>query len=175
MDNSFNEDKTTGDLGESIVNFLIKSMPNWDCIKFGVENHMEDLKQIVINKINPVTKKIKSMPDFVAFNKQTGETFLIEVKYRSNGQQGKYVFNYLNEYNEYWKGTKLIIVRPNKPNFIYIDLEKIKSEMKRPIKVSREQWREYWDFNGIEEPIQNLFPDLQEETINKAIKKFLNK
>lgn len=175
INNSFNQDKAIGDSGETAVSFLIKSMPDWKCIKFGVENHMEDLKETVRKEINPITKKIKSMPDFVAFNTKTGETFLIEVKYRSNTKKGKYIFNYLNEYNEYWKGTKLIIVRPDEPHFIYVDLEKIDYKMKKSIEVGPNLYKEYWDFTDIEQDIKELFPDLSDENIEKANNMILGK
>lgn len=168
MDDSFNKDKAIGDNGETAVSFLIQTMSDWKCIKFGVENHMEDLKKTVKREINPITKKIKNMPDFVAFNIKTGETFFIEVKYRSNSNEGKYLFSYLNEYNEYWKGTKLIIVRPEEPHFIYVDLEKITPEMKKLIELSKNNWKEYWDFNGLEQDINKLFPDLSDESIEEA-------
>jgi len=77
INNPFNQDRTIGDNGESAVSFLISLVPNWKCIKFGVENHMADLKEIVRKEINPITKKIKSMPDFVAFNTKTGDRTLI--------------------------------------------------------------------------------------------------
>ena len=170
MSDSFNEDKAIGDNGETPIRYLIRSISDdWKCVKFGVENHIEDLKKLVRKEINPITKKIKSMPDFVAFNTKTGETFFIEVKFRSNSKKGKYIFNYLNEYNEYWKGTKLIIVRPDEPHFVYVDLEEINNQMKTSIEVGQNLWREYWDFKAIEKPIQKLFPDLSEQAIKKAI------
>lgn len=173
--NPFNQDRTIGDNGESAVSFLISMLPNWKCIKFGIENHMVDLKEIVRKEINPITKKIKSMPDFVAFNTKTGETFLIEVKYRSNLKDGKYLFKYLEVYNECWKGTKLIIVRPDEPHFIYVDLEKIDPKMKKIIELEPNSYREFWDFNKIEKDIRELFPDLSDKDIEKASNMILGK
>ena len=60
--NPFNQDKAVGNKGENRVQFLINSMPDWKCMDFGVENHIEDLKKTVRKKINEVTKKIKSKP-----------------------------------------------------------------------------------------------------------------
>jgi len=167
INNPFNHDRTIGENGESVFNFLITSMPDWKCFKLGVENHIATLKETIRKEINPIALKIKSMPDFVVFNTRTKETFLIEVKYRSNLKDGKYLFKYLNKYNEYWKGTKLIIVRPDKPHFIYVNLEKIDPKMKKLIKVEN-SYRESWDFNEIEKDIKELFPDLTDEDIEKA-------
>jgi len=172
-ENSFNEDKAIGNIGENAVRFLIETMPDWKCFKFGVENHIEALKEDIRKERNPITEKIKSMPDFVAFNNKTGKTFFIEAKYRSNPKKGNYLFNYLNKYNEYWPGTKLIIVRPNEPNFIYIDLDKITSKMKKSVEMSPGMWKEHWDFNSIEQNIRILFPDLSEEKIKTAIQKMI--
>src|SRR4030042_7031345 len=120
--NSWEEKKFVGNMAENIVDFLIKSMPEWKCIPFGVENHIEDLKRAVIKELNPITRKIKSMPDFVAFNTITGETFFVEAKYRGFIDKripGKveYKLDFLNEYLEYWKGTKLIILHNHEPYF----------------------------------------------------------
>ncbi len=166
---SFNKDKAIGDNGETAVSFLIRSMPDWKCIKFGVENHMEDLKETVRETLNSVTKKIKCMPDFVAYNTKTKETLFVEIKYRSNQKKGKYIFKYLAEYNEYWPGTKLIIVRPDDPHFVYIDLDKINRKMKKSLEINPGEWREYWDFSEIEQDIKALFPDLSDEIIKTAI------
>ena len=41
----WNRQKAVGNIAESIVEMMINSMPNWKCIKFGVENHIEELKK----------------------------------------------------------------------------------------------------------------------------------
>ena len=169
--NSFNQDKAVGNKGENRVQFLINSMPDWKCMDFGVENHIEDLKKTVRKKINEVTKKIKSMPDFVAFNTKNGKTFFIEAKYRKNStEKGGYVFGYkrLEEYQKYWKGTKLIIVRPKEPYFVYVDLDKIDKKMKKSRRVGPKEWWDYWNFEEIEQDIRGLFPELSEEIIKTA-------
>lgn len=171
---SFNENKVIGNNAESIVEFLINSTPNWKCIKFGVENHMEDLKKAVRDKLNPVTKKIKSMPDFVAFNTKTGETFFIEAKYRGfidKRVKGKCEFkiDFLNEYRENWKGTKLIVVHGHEPYFFVINLDDVEQSMCRKEQVGQNNWDYYWNFADIQKPIKDLFPDLSEEVIQKAI------
>ena len=96
----WNDSKFAGNSAENIVECLINSMSDWRCIKFGVENHITDLKKLVVEHINPITKKIKSMPDFIAFNKKTGKTFFIEVKSRSkfinyNTNKPEYHINFL--------------------------------------------------------------------------------
>lgn len=169
-DDNWNRNKLVGDSAENIVKYLIRSMPHWKCNKFGVETHIKDIKDIVRKSKDPIALKIRKMPDFVAFNEKTGEIFFIEVKYSSNLTREGYLFKYLENYNEYWRGTKLIIVRQKEPHFLYIDLEKINNSM-RKIDSIEGGWRTTWDFSSIEKEIKDLFPDLKDEDIEEAIKK----
>ena len=59
---SWEEKKLTGNLGEDIVEFLINSAPNWSCTKFGVENHISDLKKMVRKEINSSPRKLNLCP-----------------------------------------------------------------------------------------------------------------
>lgn len=173
-DNPFIKNKVIGNNAESIIEFLINSMPNWKCIKFGVENHIMDLKQVVRKRINSITKKIKSMPDFVVFNEKTGETFFLEVKYRGfvNKKDGKseYKLDFLNEYKDYWGGTKLLVVHGYEPYFFVIDLDEIKPNMCRKEQVGKNDWNYYWNFAGIEKSLKDIFPELSDDIIQAAIK-----
>ena len=63
----------------------------------------------------------------------------------------------------------MIIVRPNEPYFVYVDLEKINYKMKKPLELNPGEWKEIWDFNDIEQDIKTIFPNLSEEAINTAI------
>ncbi len=166
----WNKNKAFGNISESIIEMLINSMPNWKCIKFGVENHIEELRKAVREKITDETRKIKSMPDFIAFNTKTHETLFIEVKYRGFidkriAGKSEYKLDFLEEYLEHWKGTKLIIVHPYKPNFFVINLDDVKMEMRH--KKENGIW---WDFASIEKNINDLFPDLKEDVLEDAKK-----
>lgn len=174
--NSWEESKLIGNSAENIVSFLINSSPDWKCIKFGVENHILDLKKTVRKEINSVTKKIKSMPDFVAFNTKTGETFFVEVKYFSfidKRTKGKieYRFKYkrLDEYIKYWKGIKLIVVCPFNPHFILVDLKDVEKNMLHREQTGVNEWTDYWNFADIQKPIKDLLPELSDEALQKAI------
>lgn len=164
----WNKNKLVGNIAEDIIEMLINSMPDWKCNKFGVETHIKDIKDVVRGSKNSIAIKIRKMPDFVAFNEKTGEIFFIEVKYSSNLARVGYLFKYLENYNEYWEGTKLIIVRPNKPHFVYINLEKIKKSMRKMSSIDGRQVAS-WDFSEIEQEIKDLFPDLKDEYIEEAI------
>lgn len=166
MDKVFNKNKLIGNNGENIVEFLINSMPNWKCSKFGVENHIKEIRDMVGKVISPVTLKLKLMPDFFVFNEETKEAFFVEVKYRTKHNEG-YLFNYLENYNKYWAGTKLIIVRQNKPHFAWVDLEKINPSMMKMDDFCGER-KAFWDFGELEKDIKTLFPDLDDEDIIEA-------
>ncbi len=168
MNEDWNENKLKGNIAENAVKYLINSMPDYKCVDFGVETHIEDIKDMVRKiKENPITIKIRKMPDFVVFNEKTEETFFIEVKYCTPFDE-KYIINYLEKYNEYWKGTKLIIVRQNKPHFLWVDLEKIDISTMREIKEIKGKSKALWDFRGIEKDIKKVFLDLKDEAIMKA-------
>ncbi len=172
MDENWNKNKLVGNVAESIIEYLINSMPDWRCIKFGVEETIKDLKDMAkksSNNSNPITQKIRCMPDFVAFNEKTGDAFLIEVKYNSNSERG-YVFNYLERYNEYWEGTKLIIVCVDEPHFVCIDLKKIDKESMSEIKYIGKKRKPFWNFEKIEQGIEEIFPDLKAEDVKEAIR-----
>ncbi len=174
MDENWNKSKAIGNIAESIVEMLINSMPDWKCIKFGVENHIEELKSVVRKDISETTRRIKSMPDFIAYNVKEGKAFFIEVKYRSfiDKRDGKseYKLDFLEEYLEYWKGTKLIVVNPTiSPHFFVIDLNDV--ERKKMLNTERlNEWDYRWNFKDIEKGIKDLFPELEERVLNDAIK-----
>jgi len=169
MDEEWNQNKAVGNIAENIVEMMINSMPDWKCMKFGVETHIKDIKDMVVGQTDPLNIKIRKMPDFVVFNERTGETFFIEVKYRSTLNKERYFFKYLENYKEYWMGTKLIIVRPTKPHFVCINLEEINDSM-REMEKSGEEWKASWNFGEIKKEIQNLFPELEASVLDDAIK-----
>ena len=78
------EKKLIGSNAENIVGFLINSAPGWKGIKYGVEQNIDELKSSLRNNNQEeVSKKIRSMPDFIAVNKEENRVLLIEAKFRS--------------------------------------------------------------------------------------------
>ena len=78
------EKKAIGNMAENIVEFLINSTPNWKCIKYGMENHIDELKKLLRkNNDDDISLRIRSMPDFIAVNKVTNQILLIDVKFRA--------------------------------------------------------------------------------------------
>ena len=116
--NSWAEKKALGNAAENIVEFLINSTPDWKCVKYGMENHIEDIRKLLKdNNKDETSRRIRSMPDFIAVNKETNEVMLIDVKFRSfidNREQGValYGFGYgqIKDYLDFW-GAKLEKIR----------------------------------------------------------------
>lgn len=174
MGEDWYKNKLLGDIAENIIEFLISSMSDWKCNKFGVETHIKDIQDMIRENKSSIATKIRKMPDFVAFNEKTKETFFIEVKYRKFSSSGRYSFKYLEDYNNNWEGTKLILVLSEKPHFVYIDLKKLNFSM-REMKKNGEKSIAYWDLKEVGQDIKDLFPDLKDERIEEAIKMIIPK
>jgi len=181
MENQGNwgENKLIGEQAESVVKFLIESIPGWKCIPYGIENHINELKNLLKENLNETSKRIRSMPDFIAVNQETNEIFLIDVKYRSfvdrrNPYETLYGFGYGNirDYLDFWKDMKLLIVHNHEPYFIVVNIKDIewhKHFHNRQYRSSDGKMFEQWNFREIEKGIKDLFPDISEEIINSAI------
>jgi hypothetical protein len=177
MDQDWQKHKAIGNMTEAVVEMLIKSMPDWKCIKFGMENHIGELRKSLKSNHTSESRRVRTMPDFIALNKKTNEVIFIDVKYRSfidrrNNGEALYGFGYgqIKDYLEFWKDMKLIVVHPQDPHFYVIDMKEIEwhkhfhSRTKTPTGLMHEQW----NFAGIEKPITSLFPNLIEEAIKSS-------
>ena len=174
MDTDFNKRKAIGDMTEAIVQRMIKSMPDWDCIEFGMENHISELRKSLKSNNNPDSKMVRSMPDFIAINRKTQEVIFIDVKYRSFIDRRKkgealYGFGYgrIKDYLEFWKDMKLIIVHPQEPCFCVINIKDIEWHRHFHSRKNFENGRmqEQWNFAAIQKPIKEIFPELTDESI----------
>ena len=179
MDKNWNKNKAIGDMTENVIQRLIKSMPDYDCIPFGMENHIGELKKSLKSNNTSESRKVRSMPDFIVLNKKNGEVFFIDVKYRSfidRREQGEalYGFGYgqIKDYLEFWKDMKLIVVHPQDPNFYVVDLKEVEwhKHFHSRNTDTNGNFHEQWNFKGIEKSIKDLFPDLTDETIQSYSK-----
>jgi hypothetical protein len=177
MDNEWNKQKTIGNIAENVVEMLIDSISDWKCIKFGIENHIDDLKKQLRNNLTSASKKVRSMPDFIAINTKTSEIVIIDVKYRSflkkvSETERLYGFGYkqIKDYLEYWGEAKLIVVHHKDPYFFVIDLKDVEKDKHFHSKGRdfRGVLLEQWNFKEIEKDIKSIFPDLKDEKIDEA-------
>lgn len=177
-DNSWEEQKAVGNIAENIIEFLIKSSPNWKCVKYGMENHIEELKKSLRNNHQAeISRRIKSMPDFIAMNSETNQVLLIDVKFRSfidRRAQGTalYGFGYaqMKDYLQFWPEAYLVVVHNHEPFFIVIPLKEVEWYKHFYGRTGDgKDMIEQWNFAGIQKPIQELFSNIPDEKIQKAI------
>ena len=172
------ENKAIGNMAENIVEFLISSTPNWKCIKYGMENHIDELKKLLkSNNEENISKRIRSMPDFIAVNTITNQTLLIDVKFRSfidrrEPKTALYGFGYaqMKDYLQFWPESYLLVVTSSEPFFIVIPLKEVEWYKHFHSRTSNNgTLYEQWNFAGIQKSIKNLFSDLPDRAIQKAI------
>ena len=186
MDENFNKKRVVGDNAESIFAFLISSMPDWKLIKFGIENHIDDLKKKLRENHTSIAEKIKYMPDFVIINEKENKVIFIEVKstvFVDKREQDKLVFqfqkNLIEKYMIYWDEVKLFVVHHQDPYFYVVDLKDVNIE-KHKIKgeffsssrnsVDNKRPMNRWNFKDVQKGIKEIFPELKDETITEASK-----
>lgn len=170
------DSKLKGDAAESIVEFLIESTPNWKCIKFGMENHIEELKKLIKGKTDEISLNIRSMPDFIAVNSKTNQVIMIDVKSRSIIDRRKsgtalYGFGYgkMKNYLDYWPYIYLLVLDRNIPQFTVINMKDVKWHKHfYGRKNNGGEMMELWNFAGIERQLKDVFPELTKEVLDKA-------
>jgi hypothetical protein len=170
--------KMVGNNAENIVEFLINQTPGWKCFKYGVENHIDELKKnLKTNNGNEISKKVRSMPDFIAINSKTNQVLLIDAKYRSfidrrEPKKVLYEFKYaqIKDYLEFWPEAYFIVVNNHEPYFIVIPLKEVKWHKHFYGRIGEgKDLKEQWNFAGIQKTIKDLFPELSESVIKKAV------
>ncbi len=179
MSNNWNDNKFKGNECENIFNSMIDETPGWKCIKYGVENHIDSLKNILKDNKDANSFQIRSMPDFIVCNQKEHKAFIIDVKYQGfvdmrTPRRIIFQFPYckIKNYIEFWKSSYILIMHHHSPHFYLIPVEKIQWHKHfRGRTEERDQFREVWDFSGILMDIKELIPALTDKTIQKAIKR----
>ncbi len=180
---TWQDNKAIGNIAENIVQFLIESTSDWKCIKFGMENHIEELKKLIKDKTDEISLKIKSMPDFIAVNSKTNQVIMLDVKYRSfidRRESGKvlYGFGYgqIKDYLQYWPEIYLVVLHNHEPNFTVINMKEVLWHRHfYDRKENGDKIIEEWNFAGIQEDIKEIFPELTDEILKKAISMIPNR
>ena len=117
------------------------------------------------------------MPDFIAVNKEENKVLLIEAKFRSFIDRRKsgvvlYEFSYaqIKDYINFWPEVYLIVIHHQEPYFNVIPLKDVEWHKHFYGRTGEgKDLKELWNFAGIQKTIQDLFPNLSENTIKKAI------
>lgn len=184
MNGDYNEYKTYGKNAEDVFRFLINSMPNWKVIDYGVEQHVETLRQNIKGIYDEITDKIRHMPDFVVINEKEKKVLFFEVKRLSfidKRKQGELLFsfqkNIIEKYIQGWKEAKLFIIHQENPYFYSVDLKDIdivKHKQSGDIFVNEDNAQNNkrpmnkWNFKDIAKSVKETFPELDDKVIKKA-------
>ena len=177
---NWRESKARGNMTENIVEFIINSTPNWRCIKYGMENHIEELiKRLkgLPDHSNELAKMIRSMPDFIAINEKTNQVLLIDCKFRAfidrrKSREALYGFPYgqIKDYLQYWPSAHLFIIHPHEPYFILVNLKDV--EWHKHFHSRKEingRLIEQWNFAGIYKSLKEIFVEVSDTVIGQAI------
>lgn len=74
-----------GRIAETLIQELFLSL-NYNVFRYGMENTIPGIMELLKGVRSDVAEHIKRMPDFVVQNPDTNEVFFIEVKFRANGE-----------------------------------------------------------------------------------------
>lgn len=74
-----------GRIAETLVQELFLSL-GYNVFRYGMENTIPGIMELLRGVRSDVSKHIRSMPDFVMQNPKTDEVYFIEVKFRANGE-----------------------------------------------------------------------------------------
>lgn len=108
-----------GRVAETIVQELFQNN-GYNVFSYGMERTVPALLRGIRGHDDEVSKAIRSMPDFVMQNTNTGDLYYIEVKFRSNGR-----FELKNLIENYpYVNAHFIIVSTN--NILYVTYDDLK-------------------------------------------------
>jgi hypothetical protein len=73
-----------GRIAETLIQELFLSL-GYNVFRYGMENTIPGIMELLKGVRSDVAQEIRRMPDFVIQNKNNGEVFFVEVKFRANG------------------------------------------------------------------------------------------
>jgi len=76
-----------GRIAEALIEQLFRSL-GWKVMRFGMEHTHPHLIDSVAGRDDVVSKTVRSQPDFIV-QKNDGQPFFVEVKYRASGTSGR--------------------------------------------------------------------------------------
>lgn len=74
-----------GRIAETLIQELFLSL-NYNVFRYGMENTIPGIMELLKGVRSDVAQHIKRMPDFVVQNPKTKDVYFIEVKFRASGQ-----------------------------------------------------------------------------------------
>ena len=100
----FRESMIKGRIAETLIQELFLSL-DYNVFRYGMENTIPGIMELLKGVKNDVSKNIRQMPDFVIQNPRNNDVFFVEVKFRANGE-----FSYSDLPKDYAYGNAYIIL-----------------------------------------------------------------
>lgn len=164
-------------LGHNFVRTVLE-YSGYDVMDYGIENHNQAIVSKVATNYKPETnRRLLSMPDFIVVDKETSESWLVEVKHREFKHEFDYVrttipfrLGQIKDYLDFWKEATVIFTFNVKPYCLCIELAKVNWSIHLKDKFEYEgKLNEAWCFSGIYMLINNKFPKVTPESFEKAL------
>lgn len=162
-------------------NFLktVLELSGYEVMNFGIENHVQSIiAQIKTNYTPETNRRLLSMPDFVVIDRDSKESWLVEVKHRTLKQpfDAKTMdiplkYGHMKSYLEFWKEATLILTFDVSPYCLCIDLDKVNwnNHFRGKFENSKGNFDELWNFAGIYQVINTKFPKVTPDTFKKTL------
>ncbi len=87
----------------------------YEVYPFGYESFLAALKRPiydVTSLCSETAERIRSLPDIVVIDKDTGDLYLVEVKYRGRLWDDQQADIYVDLYHKYWNDSVLVLICP---------------------------------------------------------------
>ncbi|MCF4101030.1 hypothetical protein L1I30_05090 [Gillisia sp. M10.2A] len=84
-DRNYRYNMIKGRIGETLIQELFLSL-NYNVFRYGMENTIPGIMDLLKGVDSDVSKAIRRMPDFVIQNPEDKEVYFIEVKFRASGE-----------------------------------------------------------------------------------------
>ena len=105
QEQSFRYNMVKGRVAETLIQELFLSL-GYNVFHYGMERSVPGIAELLRTNSSPVSKEIRSMPDFIMRDPRNGEVYFVEVKHRANGK-----FSYKELDKDYpWKNAFFIVV-----------------------------------------------------------------
>ncbi|MFA5060983.1 MAG: hypothetical protein WC494_01545 [Candidatus Pacearchaeota archaeon] len=154
-------------------------LSGYEIMDFGIENHKQEIiKQIKTNYKPETNRRLLSMPDFVVMDKESKETWIIEVKNRNYKEyfdmkksNVAFKWGHMKDYLDFWKDATLILTFNVSPYCLCVDFNQVNWNIhfKEKFQNSEGNFDELWNFCGIYQIINKKFPKVTEETFKKTL------
>jgi hypothetical protein len=81
----FRESMIKGRIAETLIQELFLSL-DYNVFRYGMENTIPGIMELLKGVKNDVSKNIRQMPDFVVQNPRNNDVYFVEVKFRASGE-----------------------------------------------------------------------------------------